>query len=90
VGVARSRDELEERVRRVIETRRLPAAVISPGMTQDGLVFLPVVPLKAIRLVLADRTREATWTVEIPVTLPPTPVQVYRTEGIAGTRPPQP
>jgi hypothetical protein len=90
VGVARSRDELEERVRRVIETRRLPAAVISPGMTQDGLVFLPVVPLKAIRLVLADRTREATWTVEIPVTLPPTPVQVSRTEGIAGTRPPQP
>jgi hypothetical protein len=90
VGVAKSRDELEQRVRRVIETRQLPPAVISPGMTQDGLVFLPVVPLKAVRLVLADRTREASWTIEVPVTLPPTPVQVSRTEGSAENRKPQP
>jgi hypothetical protein len=90
VGVAKSRDELEQRVRRVIETRQFPPAVISPGMTQDGLVFLPVVPLKAVRLVLADRTREASWTIEVPVTLPPTPVQVSRTEGSAENRKPQP
>ncbi|MEJ2070417.1 MAG: hypothetical protein P8X58_08425 [Syntrophobacterales bacterium] len=80
VGVAKSRDDLERRVRRIIDSRQLPKTVIRPGMTGDGLVFFPVVPLKAVRLVLTDPDRQATRTVEIQVSTPPTPVQVTRTE----------
>ncbi len=70
VGVARSRDELERRVRRVIDMHQLPQALLSPGMTRDGLVFFPAVPLKAVRLVLADPDRQAARTVYIEVTSP--------------------
>lgn len=80
VGVARSRDDLERRVRRLIDSRQLPKTIIRPGMTGDGLVFLPVVPLKAVRLMLTDPDRQATRTVEIEVSPPPTPLQVSRTE----------
>ena len=71
VGAAGSRSELESRVRRLIESRQLPETVLSPGMTRDGLVFFPAVPLKAVRLVLAEPDRRATWTVEIEVSVPP-------------------
>jgi len=78
VGVARSRDELEDRVRRVIDRNQLPEALLSPGMTRDGLVFFPAVPLKAVRLVLADPDRQSSRTVYIEVSLPSTPLQVSR------------
>ena len=74
VGVARSRDDLERRVRGVVETRQLVATVIKPGTTQEGLVFFPTVPLRAVRLVLADPNRQATKTVEIEVFMPWTPM----------------
>ena len=80
VGVAKSRDDLERRVRRVIDSRQLPKTKIRPGMTGDGLVFFPVVPLKAVRLVLTDPDSQATRTVEIEVSTPPTPGQISRTE----------
>ncbi|MFW6122704.1 MAG: hypothetical protein ACOC6L_00535 [Thermodesulfobacteriota bacterium] len=78
VGVARSRDELEDRVRRVIDRNQLPEALLSPGMTRDGLVFFPAVPLKAVRLVLADPDRQSSKTVYIEVSLPSNPLQVSR------------
>jgi len=78
VGVARSRDELEDRVRRVVDNHQLPEALLSPGMTRDGLVFFPAVPLKAVRLVLADPDRQSSRTVYIEVSLPSTPLQVSR------------
>jgi hypothetical protein len=78
VGVARSRNELERRVRRVIDTHQLPEAVLSPGMTRDGLVFFPAVPLKAVRLALADPDRKAAKTVYIEVSVPSTPRQASR------------
>lgn len=78
VGVARSRDDLERRVRRVIDRHQLPEAVLSPGMTRDGLVFFPAVPLKAVRLVLADPDRQAAKTVYIEVPVPLSPRQVSR------------
>jgi hypothetical protein len=76
VGVARSRDDLERRVRRVIDSQQLPKTIIRPGMTGDGLVFFPVVPLKAVRLVLTDPDQQTTRTVEIEVSPLPTPGQV--------------
>jgi hypothetical protein len=76
VGVAKSRDDLERRVRRVIDIHQLPEAVLSPGMTRDGLVFFPAVPLKAVRLVLADPDRQAAKTVYLEVSLPKSPMQV--------------
>lgn len=81
VGVARSRDDLERRVRRVIDTQQLPEAILGPGMTRDGLVFFPAVPLKAVRLVLADPDRQAAKTVYIEVSLPSTSLQVSRKAG---------
>ena len=76
VGVAKSRDDLERRVRRVIETKQLQAEVIKPGTIKEGLVFFPTVPLKAVRLVVAGPDRQFTRTVEIPVSRPSTPMQV--------------
>jgi hypothetical protein len=65
-------------VRRVIDIHQLPEAVLSPGMTRDGLVFFPAVPLKAVRLILADPDRQAARTVYIEAALPGTPLQVSR------------
>ena len=70
VGTAQTRAELESRVRRLIEGKQLPETVLAPGMTREGLVFFPAVPMKAVRLVLATPDRQATWTVEIEVSLP--------------------
>jgi hypothetical protein len=77
VGVAQSRADLERRVRSLIETRQLPKTVLGPGMTREGLVFFPAVNLAAVRLVLADPDRQATWIVEIEVSPPVTSVQVF-------------
>jgi hypothetical protein len=90
VGAAKGKANLERRVRQVIETKQFPETFISPGMTQEGLVFFPVVPLKAVRLVLVDKNREATRTLEVGVVLPPTPLQVSQTEDSAGKLKPQP
>jgi len=76
LGAAGSRADLERRVRRLINTQQLREKVLSPGMTQEGLIFFPAVPMTAVRLVLADNTRKSSRTVEIPVVLPPPPVQV--------------
>lgn len=81
VGAAGSRAELEHRVRHLINTQQFPEKVLSPGMTQEGLVFFPTVPMKAVRLVLVDNTQKSSRTVEIPVFLPPLPVQVSRLVG---------
>lgn len=78
VGVAGSREDLERRVRRVIDNHQLPEALLSPGMTRDGLVFFPAVPLQAVRLVLAEPDRQAARTVHIEVALPSTPQPVSR------------
>ena len=77
VGVAGSRADLERRARRLIEAQQLPETVLSPGTTRDGLVFFPALPLKAVRLVLAGPDRQATWPVEIEVSLPGAPGQVF-------------
>jgi hypothetical protein len=90
VGVARSRDDLERRVRRVIDTRQLPATVLRPGMTRDGLVFFPATPLQAVRLVVADPDRQAARTVHIEVSLSSTPRQVSRQADPPGPWRPQP
>ncbi len=82
VGVARIRDELEDRVRRVVDNHQLPEALLGPGMTRDGLVFFPTVPLKAVRLVLADPGRQASKTVYIEVSVPSTPLQASRQPAI--------
>jgi hypothetical protein len=74
VGAAGGREELERRVRLLIDTRKLPAADLSPGMTREGLVFFPATPLRAVRLVLTGADRQASWTMEVPVSLPPAPV----------------
>jgi len=79
VGGANSRADLERRVRQLINTQQLREKVLSPGMTHDGLVFFPPVPMTAVRLVLADKSREFSWTLEVPVSLPPPPVQVSET-----------
>jgi hypothetical protein len=70
VGVARSQADLEGRVRSLIETRQWRETVLSPGMTRDGLVFFPAVPVRAVRLVVADPDRQTAWTVEIEVSPP--------------------
>jgi hypothetical protein len=67
VGVAKSRAELEQRVRGLIESQQLQRIVLAPGMTGDGLVFFPAVPVAAVRLVLATPDRQASWTVEVVV-----------------------
>lgn len=90
VGVARSREDLEHRVRSVIETQQLPKAVLSPGMTRDGLVFFPAVPLRAVRLVVADPDRQAARTVYIEAPVPPIPRQVSQQAGHPGNWQPQP
>jgi hypothetical protein len=71
VGTAGSRADLEGRVRRLMETRQLPETLISPGMTRDGLVFFPNMPMQAVRLVLAVPDRQASWTATVEVSLPP-------------------
>jgi hypothetical protein len=77
VGTARSRADLERRVRGLIDSRQLHRNVLGPGMTQEGLLFFPAVPVAAVRLVLADPDRQATWTVEIEVGPPVAPAQVF-------------
>ncbi len=81
VGAAGGREELERRVRLLIDTRQLTAAELSPGMTREGLVFFPAAPISAVRLVLATADRQASWTMEVPVSLPPTPTEVSRSMG---------
>jgi hypothetical protein len=76
VGAARSRADLERRVRGLVEARQLPQTVVAPGMTRDGLVFFPAVPVAAVRLVLADPDRQATRTAEIVVSPFRTPAGV--------------
>jgi hypothetical protein len=71
LGAAGSRADLERRVRRLMETRQLPETLLSPGMSRDGLVFFPNMSMKAVRLVLAGPDRQASWTVEVGVSLPP-------------------
>lgn len=73
VGAAGGREELERRVRLLIDTRQLPATDLAPGMTREGLVFFPATPISAVRLALATADRQASWTVEVPVILPSTP-----------------
>ncbi len=80
VGVARSRADLERRVRGLIEAQQLHQSVVAPGMTRDGLVFFPAVPVAAVHLVLADPDRQATWTAEIVVSPPVTPAGVGPTQ----------
>ncbi len=79
VGVARSRSELESRVRGLIDSRQLRQTVLAPGMTGDGLVFFPAVPVAAVRLVLASPDRQASWTVEVEVASPSTLAPVFPT-----------
>jgi|WetSurMetagenome_2_1015567.scaffolds.fasta_scaffold22137_4 hypothetical protein len=71
LGGAGSRADLERRVRTLMESRQLPAAVLSPGLTRDGLVFFPAVPMQAVRLVLAEPDRQASFTVQVEVSVPP-------------------
>jgi hypothetical protein len=78
VGAAGGREELERRVRLLIDSRQLPAADLAPGMTREGLVFFPAAPIRAVRLVMTTADRQASWTMEIPVSLPPAPVAVDR------------
>jgi hypothetical protein len=73
VGLAGSRAELERRVRALMESQALRPTVLSPGMTADGLVFFPVTPFQAVRLLLADPDRQGTWTAEVGVSMPPLP-----------------
>jgi hypothetical protein len=81
VGVAKSRAELERRVRSLIESQQLQRIVLAPGMTGDGLVFFPAVPVAAVRLLLATPDRQASWTVQVEISpsaaltpvFPPTP-----------------
>lgn len=82
VGAASGREELERRVRLLIDTRQLTAADLAPGMTREGLVFFPAAPLRAVRLVLATADLQASWTVEIPVSLPPAPASASRGAGL--------
>jgi hypothetical protein len=67
VGVAKSRAELKRRVRNLIDSQQLKRIVLAPGMTGEGLVFFPAVPVGAVRLVLATPDRQASWTVEVEV-----------------------
>jgi hypothetical protein len=67
VGVAKSRAELERRVRGLIASQQLKSIVLAPGMTGDGLVFFPAVPVAAVQLVLATPDRQASWTVLVEV-----------------------
>jgi hypothetical protein len=67
VGVAKSRAELERRVRGLLDSQQLKRIVLAPGMTGDGLVFFPAVPVAAVRLVLATPDRQASWTVEVEI-----------------------
>jgi hypothetical protein len=85
VGAPKSRAELESRVRGLIDSRQLRRTVLGPGMTGDGLVFFPAVPLQAVRLVLADPDRQATWTVEVEVSPPAAPAPVSPTNPEPGT-----
>ncbi len=79
VGVARSRTELESRVRGLSDSRQVRQTVLAPGMTGDGLVFVPAVPVAAVRLVLASPDRQASWTVEVEVASPSTLAPVFPT-----------
>ncbi len=81
VGAASGRADLERRVRLLMESRQLAAEDLSPGMMRDGLVFFPAKPIRAVRLVVADADRQKTVTVEIPVSLPPTPTETSPVTG---------
>ncbi len=87
VGAATGRADLERRVRGLIDTQQLPETILSPGMTQEGLVFFPAKPFRAVRLVVADAARQAAWIVEIEVALPrmpPPPLQTTPSRGEGG------
>jgi hypothetical protein len=71
LGTAGSRADLEGRVRHLMVSRQLPETLLSPGMTRDGLVFFPNMPMKAVRLVLATPDRQASWIAAVEVSLPP-------------------
>lgn len=77
-GAAANRAELERRVSYLLYSQQFKEKVLSPGMTQDGVVYFPNVPLRAVRLVLTDSTRESGRTVEIMVVTPPAPMKLSR------------
>jgi hypothetical protein len=57
----------------------LKRIVLAPGMTADGLVFFPAVPVAAVRLVLATPDRQASWTVQVEVSPSATLAPVFPT-----------
>jgi hypothetical protein len=79
VGVAKSRAGLERRVRGLIESQQLQKIILAPGMSGDGLVFFPAVPVAAVRLVLATPDRQASWTVVVEVSASATLAPVFPT-----------
>jgi hypothetical protein len=85
VGAPRSRADLERRVRSLIDSRQLRQTVLGPGMTSEGLVFFPTVPIQTVRLVLAHPDRQAAWTAEIEVSPPVAPAPVFPTNPKSGT-----
>jgi hypothetical protein len=79
VGASRTPADLERRLRGLIDSRQLRQTVLAPGMTGEGLVFFPAVPLAAVRLVLSSPDRQVSWTVEVEVSPAVNPAQVLPT-----------
>jgi hypothetical protein len=71
VGSAGTRSQMEARVRRVLYAKSLRTETLAPGMTCEGLVYFPAVPITSIRVLLADTLSPQVLDLNIPVTLPP-------------------
>jgi hypothetical protein len=71
VGTARSRPRMEARVRRVLSDKMLRTQTLSRGMSCDGLVYFPAVPITSIRVALAEAGGPSVLNIYIPVVMPP-------------------
>jgi hypothetical protein len=70
LGSVANRQALEIRVRTVLLANQLQPKVLSRGMSHEGLVYLPVKEIRAIRMLLAAEGGHEVINIEIPVTMP--------------------
>ncbi|OGP71607.1 MAG: hypothetical protein A2Z73_04705 [Deltaproteobacteria bacterium RBG_13_60_28] len=71
VGTAGSPSRTEARIRHLLHDKMLRTQKLSRGMSCDGLVYFPAVPIISIRVVLAEAGGPTVQEVKIPVVLPP-------------------
>jgi len=71
LGAVANRAAMEQQARLLLISNQLMPKTLAPGMTHDGLVYLPAVQIQSIRLLIASSGYQETTKAEIPVIMPP-------------------